>query len=96
MKLNDNNNSKIPYFTKIANCLALIECVGVFWVAHHGRTVRAKGFFFMNIFFCQGCQIVLMFQVSKQSFLGGLCSEQNTFSCATAALCVRSDFYFIS
>ena len=35
-----------------------------------------------------------MVQVSKQSFLGGLCSEQNAFSRAAGVRCARSEIFF--
>ena len=55
---------------------------------------RSENFFQESFFFCQDIQIILMHQVSKQSFLGRLCSERNAFSRAAGAPGVRSGIFF--
>ena len=60
--------------------------------ARCGRAARAKrDFFFTDQFFWQDGLLILMVQVSKQSFLGGLCSDRNTFSRAAGARRARSE-----
>ena len=59
------------------------------------RQAREARFFFSRIiFFCQDVQLILMHQVSKQSFLGRLCSKRNAFPRAAGAPGARSGIFF--
>ena len=61
--------------------------------APRARQAREARIFFKN-FFCQDVQLILMHQVSKQSFLGRLCSKRNAFSRAAGAPGARSGIFF--
>ena len=52
------------------------------------------GFFLHASIFFPRCQLILMVQSSKQSFIGGLCSERNTFSRAALRAC-EAGFFFM-
>ena len=51
--------------------------------------------FFKDFFYQELLQLILMHQISKQSFLGRLCSERNAFLRAAGAPCARSGFFFM-
>ena len=70
-------------------------------IGTHFRALRTSGarkavIFHESIYFCRDGKLILMVQVSRQSFLGGICSDWNTFSRIAGAVRVRSGIFFMN